>query len=536
MNKKTFLKGAAILGVAGLLVQALGAVFRIPLANIIGDDGMGYYQTVYPIYVFLLVFSTNGAPAAISKMASERLALGRAGEAHRVFKLSFIVMMLFGVISSAVLFFFAKEIIELLKAHEKSYYAMIAIAPALLVISIMAVYRGYFQGMQEMLPTALSQFTEQLVRVGSGLALAIILLPMGLEYAAGGASLGTAIGPVAGIIVLAVIYYSKKRKIFEIIGKDKKEAQEKESTKSILKTLGLIAIPITIGVSIYPIMNLADVILVQRRLVFTGIDEDMANALYGQLTGMAGPIINLPMALALSMALSMVPAIAAANSAKDAQFLNTNIRLGLRMSMIIGIPCSFGLIILAEPIMRLLYPMRVESAVNAAGSLAILAAGIVFLCIAQTMAGVLQGLGKIGIAVISLFIGFTVKCIATYYLVPAWGLDINGAAIGSVIGFITMAFVSFTAVCYLTKIRFDFVLSVAKPAMAGIIMSIVVVLVYGGFSLVISGRIATVMAVIFGAAVYGVALCKIKAITKEEIVLLPKGKKLAALLGKFRLI
>ena len=161
MSKKTFLKGAAILGIAGLITQILGAIFRIPLANIIGDDGMGYYQTVYPIYIFLLVFSTNGAPAAISKMTSERFAIGQAYEAHRVFRLSFIVMFIFGVLAASVFFFGAEKIISLMEAHENAYYAMVAIAPALIMIPIMSVFRGYFQGMQQMGPTALSQLTEQ---------------------------------------------------------------------------------------------------------------------------------------------------------------------------------------------------------------------------------------------------------------------------------------------------------------------------------------------------------------------------------------
>ena len=534
MSKKTFLKGAAILGVAGLIVQVLGAIFRIPLANIIGDEGMGYYGTVYPIYVFLLVFSTNGAPAAISKMASERFAVDRADEAHRVFKLSFIAMFIFGIVTSSALFFGAGRIIEIAEVHPNSYYAMIAIAPALLLIPIMSVYRGYFQGMQNMLPTALSQFTEQAVRVATGLSLAIILVPVGIEYAAAGATLGTSIGPIVGIIVIIIIYYMKKRQIFEVIADVKTKNGEKESQKSILKTLAVIAIPITIGVSIYPVMNLADMALVQSRLVSAKFDAEMANALYGQLSGLAGPIINVPMALALSMALSMVPAVASAKSANDIEFLNTNIKLGLRTSMIVGVPCSFGIIALSEPIMRLLYPMQVESAVNAAGALAILAVGIIFLCIAQTMAGVLQGLGKIGIAVFSLAAGFAVKCVATYYLTPL--LNIEGAATGSVLGFVTVAGISFIAVCFLTKIRFDFILSIVKPLIAGLVMAAFVVASYKAFSIVIGGRLATAAATCIGAAVYGVTLIKIKAIVESEIEMLPKGAKLAALLRKIRLV
>jgi len=538
MNKKTFLKGAAILGVAGIIVQVMGAIFRIPLANIIGDDGMGYYQTVYPIYIFLLVFSTNGAPAAISKMTSERIAVGKAYEAHRVFRLSFLFMGAFGIVTSCIFFFGAEKIIALMGAHEKSYYAMIAIAPALLLISIMSVYRGYFQGMQDMSPTASSQLIEQAVRVGTGLVLAFVLLPMGIEYAAAGATLGTAIGPIAGIVVLMIIYAIKREKIHGAFERTARtvNGKEKEGAGSIIKTLAAIAIPITVGVSISPIMNLADVFLVFRRLQAAGFDRDDANALFGQLTGMAGPIINIPMALALSMALSMVPAIAAAKSSKDTEFLNINVRLGLRTAMIIGIPCCFGLAILAKPIMRLLYPLQMESAVNAAGCLAILSIGVIFLCVAQTMAGVLQGFGKLGIAVLSLAIGVAVKCAATWYLAGIPKLNIEGAAIGSVLGFVTVAAVSFVAVQRITRIRFNFTLSVVKPLIAGIIMGVLVFASYKGISFAISDRLATVVSICIGAAAYGVTLLKIKAIVESEIVMLPKGAKLVLLLKKLRLI
>jgi len=534
MSKKTFLKGAAILGVAGLVVQVLGAVFRIPLANIIGSEGMGYYGIVYSIYVFVLVFSTNGAPAAISKMTSERLAVNRADEAHRIFKLSFVAMAVFGVVTASILFFGARTIIEIAGVHPSSYYAMIAIAPALLFVPIMSVYRGYFQGMQNMLPTALSQFTEQAVRVATGLSLAIILVSAGVEYAAAGATLGASIGPILGILVIVIVYYVKKKVIFEAIAEGKRRNEEIESAKSILKTLAIIAIPITIGVSIYPVMNLADMALIQSRLVYAGYSEDAANVLFGQFSGFAGPIINVPMALALSMALSMVPAIASAKSSNDIELLNANVKLGLRTSMIVGVPCSFGIIALSEQIMRLLFPMQVDDAVNAADALAILAVGIIFLCIAQTMAGVLQGLGKIKVAVASLAAGFIVKCIATFYLTPYF--NIEGAAIGTVLGFITVTVISFVAVCCLTKIRFDFILSVVKPLISGLIMTLFVVISFRAFSLVIGGTLATAISICIGAAVYGFTLIKIKVIVESEIEMLPKGKKLAKVLRKMKLI
>lgn len=533
MSKRTFLRGAAVLGIAGLLVQVMGAIFRIPLGNIIGDEGMGYYQTAYPIYVFLLVFSTNGAPAAISKMTSERVALGQHSEAHRVFKLSFILMFILGVVASSIFFFGAEIIVNALK-NPGAYYAMISIAPALLFVPIMAVFRGYFQGLQQMEPTAVSQLVEQAVRVAVGLTLAVVLVPKGIEYAAAGATVGTSIGPIAGVIMLVIIYYARRKKLFREI--EKNQAEERESAGKILRTLAAIAVPITIGVSIMPIMNIVDVTIVMRRLQDVGFTVKETNALYGQLTGMAGPVINIPMALALSIALSMVPAIAAANSTKDIDFLNMNVRLGLRTAMIIGVPCTFGLMALAEPIMLLIYPMQAESATSAAPCLFILAIGIIFLSIAQTMAGILQGLGRPYVAVASLGIGVLVKAAATYVLTGIPSLNVQGAAIGSTLAFGVIGVLNFTAVKKYTGTRFDGKLSVWKPLFSGLVMGAVVLAVYYLCRSLIGNSLSTVLAIGAGAAVYGVMLLRTRAIEVHEIKLLPKGEKLARLLSRLRLI
>ncbi len=533
MSKKTFLRGAAVLGIAGLMVQVLGAVFRIPLGNIIGDEGMGYYQTAYPIYVFLLVFSTNGAPAAISKMTSERVALGKYMEAHRVFKLSFILMFGLGIIASAVFFFGAKPIVELLK-NPGAYYAMVSIAPALLFVPIMAVYRGYFQGLQQMEPTAISQLVEQAVRVAIGLSLAIILLSKGVEFAAAGATIGTSVGPIAGVLMLLVIYWMKRKKLHETMKEDK--TQERESAGRIIGTLAAIAVPITIGVSIVPIMNIVDVAIVMRRLQDIGYSLNEANALYGQLTGMAGPIINIPMALALSIALSMVPAIASANSVGDTGFLDTNVRLGLRTSMIIGVPCTFGLMALAEPIMLLLYPLQAESASSAAPCLFYLAIGIIFLSVSQTMAGILQGLGRPYLAVVSLGAGVVVKIVATYILTGIPTLNVQGAAIGSTIAFGVIGMLNFAAVKKYTGTKFDMKLSVWKPMISGIVMCVVVVGIYIPISGILGNSISSILSVVAGAGIYGIMLLKTRAIEASEIKMLPKGDQLEKLLKKVKLI
>ena len=219
---------------------------------------------------------------------------------------------------------------------------------------------------------------------------------------------------------------------------------------------------------------------------------------------MAGPVINIPMALALSIALSMVPAIAAANSVRDTAFLDTNIRLGLRTAMIIGVPCTFGLLSLAEPIMLLLFPLQAESASSAAPCLFILAVGITFLSVAQTMAGILQGLGKPYIAVVSLGIGVVVKGISTYLLSGVTEWNVQGAAAGSTIGYAVIGLLNFIAVKNLTGTRFNLNLAVMKPLISGIVMCIVVLASYYVMVNAIGNSLSTALSICVGVAVYGI--------------------------------
>ncbi|MDR2355601.1 MAG: polysaccharide biosynthesis protein [Clostridiales Family XIII bacterium] len=539
MSKKTFLTGAAILGAAGLLVQMMGAVFRIPLANIIGEVGMGYYQTAYPVYIFLLVFSTNGAPAAISKMSSERIAAGRRAEAHRVFRLAFVVMFAFGLVAALGVAAFAKPLAHFVKS-EGSYFSLLAIAPSLLFVPLMSVFRGYFQGMQEMRPTAVSQLVEQAIRVAVGLSLAAFFVADSLEMASAGACFGASVGPLAGISILLIIYARQKRRAGsalsrDALARDENAAERGESTGKLLKTLVVLTVPTTIGISVLPIMNVVDMLLCRIRLTDAGFGTLEAEGLYGLMTGFAAPIINIPMALALSIALSMVPAVAAACGAGDREFLDTNIRMGLRTAMLIGVPCGLGLMILAAPILGLIYPAQAV-AVSAAPCLAILGAGVVFLCVAQAMAGILQGLGRASLPVVALLAGVFVKFVLTYILTALPALHINGAAVGSTAGYAVVGVMNLIFVKRTARVRFDVSLSVVKPLAAGILMCAVTALVYFVCKGFLSGGLSALIAVCAAAASYVPAVLKFGAVLPHEIASLPGGGTLAALLRRLRLL
>lgn len=538
MGKKSFLQGALVLGIAGLIIKVMGAVFRIPLANIIGDTGMGYYQTAYPVYVLLLTLSTAGVPVAISRMVAERNALGNPYEAYRVFRISFGLLFTIGISSSAVLFFGAETIVKNL-GNPGAKFAMMSIAPALFFVPVMASFRGFFQGMQNMNPTAISQVVEQFFRVAIGLYLAVVLVDRGLEYAAAGASFGATAGSIAGLVAVFAMFFLARKSI----DKGRIRGYAVESAGKILLGILVIAVPITIGAAIMPIMNTIDVAIVIKRLTSSGFTPDAANSLYGQLTGMAGPLINFPQVLTQAISMSLVPAVAAAYKRRETAFLRYNVELGLRTALILGLPSALGLMVLSEPIMLLLYPAQKASAVSAAPSLWILSFGVIFLATVQTLTGVLQGIGKQLIPVKNLAVGAIVKVIITYYLTAIPSINIRGAALGTVSAYIVASTLNLVAVRKLTGARFDLKMTVLKPLFSGLVMSggvyvthrlLVIVLGNGQLSKNMVGGLSTAISILLGAVIYLLMLIITRAITSEELKLIPKGEKILRILERFK--
>ncbi len=524
------MQGAVILGIAGIIIKIMGAFFRIPLANLIGDEGMGYYQTAYPIYVLFLTLATAGIPIAISKMVSERIAVDHHYEAYRVFRVSFVLLFAIGICSSGILFFGAERIVNTI-GNPGAKYAMMAIAPALLFVPLMAAYRGYFQGMQDMKPTATSQVVEQFFRVVAGLTLAYFFISQGRDFAAAGASFGATAGSITGLITVVVIYYLKKNSLKGDVDRTRHTSMEKGS--EILAKIFIIAVPVTIGAAIMPIMNTIDVGIVIRRLTETGWTSEAANGLYGQLTGMAGPLINFPQVLTQAIAMSLVPAVAAAYKQRDTAFLNYNVRLGVRTAIIIGLPCALGLMTLAEPIMLLLYPFQKASAVSAAPCLFVMAFGVIFLSTVQTLTGVLQGLGKPMIPVLNLFVGALVKVVLTYTLTGVQDINVKGAAIGTVGAYIVASALNIIAVKRITGVKFDMMLTFVKPVASALVMSGAVWVSYRIFFGFFGNAPSAIMSILIGVVVYCAMLFVTKSIRKDELKAFPKGGKILSLINRF---
>lgn len=531
-KNKSFIGGTLILGLAGLIIKIMGAAFRIPLANIIGPEGMGYYQKAYPIYNLFLTLAIAGIPTAIARMVAERNAVDKPREAYKVFRSSFYLLLVTGIITSSVLFFGSGWITGVYLNSPKAIHCMKAISPALLFCPLMAAYRGFFQGRQDMRPTAASQVIEQIFRVAIGLGLAIMLLPRGVEYSAAGASFGASAGGIAGFIGIALIYLYHKR---QIVTEFKEHPEtDLESTGDILKEILYIAVPITIGSAVLPIMNTIDMMVVEKRLLAIGYDALTANSLYGELTGFAQPLINFPQVLTQAVSISMVPLVASAFKRKEIRFMQDSISLGIRYTIIIALPCAFGMSVLARPILLLLYPAQKAAAIEAAPCLSILAISVIFLGLTHALTGILQGVGKQIIPVRNLAIGAVCKVAVTYIFTGIPSLNVKGAAMGTLTAYAVSAILDFISMMKYTGTRPVIRLTFVRPFISAAIMSVCVMISYKALIHVLPNSLSTMLSIMIGAVVYLFCILRIQALTMEELEGLPKGKQIAKLARKIK--
>lgn len=531
MEKKqsSFVKGAAILGIAGLIVKVIGAFFRVPLANHVGPEGMSYYEVAYPYYSGLLVIASAGLPTAISKMVSERVTMRDYRGAREVFRTAQMLLLVIGIVLGLLMFFLAKPLAAS-SGLDDAYLSFRAFAPALLFVSIMCAYRGYLQGMQQMSGTAISQIVEQLGKLLIGLALAIKLLPKGPQYAAMGAIIGVTASELIALIAIFLIYRMRK-KSFD--AKLSRSPQTKPRGFGVIaKSLLAIAIPVTIGASISSLAGIVDVALIINILTNNlGYETKVAQTAFSLLRTNVTTLTNMPGVLTMALAMSLVPAISAGIARRESGSVRLASRLGLKLALIIGIPCAVGLFVLAAPVISLLYPNLTAAELALATDLMHTASiGVIFLSMVQTMTGVLQGMGKQNVPVFNLFLGFLLKVAVLLVLMNIPSVNIQGAAVSTVVcyAFAGIADTVYTARRARLKLPvFDVFL---KPLLASLMMGAAVHFAYGYLAGGGHTTLATLASVCAGVGVYGILAVLLKMFSYDELALIPGGTKLRRLM------
>lgn len=537
-KKSSFIKGATILGLAGIFIKILGAAFKLPLFNWIGAEGSSYFMAPYPIYNWLLVVSTAGIPTAIARLIAEK---ETEGDTHGIFRIVTSIIkpiIVVSIVIFAILFFGAKPISSWVGLPEAEI-AFRTIAPALLFVPIMSVFRGFFQGIQKMQGFAITQIVEQMARVCVGLGLAYVIwftMDGGPANAAAGATFGASAGAFVGFLVSFSIYKYIKRKTYteELKGP---ATHPLDSTWDIIKQVLVISIPITIGASIMPTMNSVDLMLVVNRLNDIGVEN--AKDLYGILTGFAVTIVNFPQILTASLQISLVPAVTQlfvvyqkSNSEEDRKHLSDTVSAGIKTALIIGVPCAIGLVTLAEPVMMLLFSSQPESAVIGGQILQVLGWDLIFLAVYQSTTGILQGLKMQMKPALNLGIGMIFKVVLTYVLVGNPDFGIQGAAISTVVAFAVASSLNVWTLAKQDYLHFNIFKLAMKPIISGLVMGAFVLVAYNPIAGALGSKLATLVTIMIAAMIYGVLIIWTKTLSRDEYDMLPGGRKLRKLAEK----
>ncbi len=503
MKKQSLIKGSLILSIAGIFTRALGLFFRWPLIMLIGDEGIGYYQMSYPLYVFFIGIA-SGVPIAISKIISENNVLEDVNSNFIVIKEAFIAMMILSIGTSVSLFFGAKYIIKIFNWDFKAYYSLIGISIAPIVVSALTIFRGFFQGYQNMTPSAISQIIEQVGRVVFGVGLAIVFLPYGIEFSAGGASFGAVVGGIIAVVYLFIKYIRIKRE---------NNIREIKTDAHILNKILNIAIPISLGTSVSTAMSLIDSFLVPQGLLKAGFTSKEATILYAQLTGKASVIVNIPLTISMAICISVIPIIAEVFLLKRYEELQRKVNFIIKLAMIIAIPCYLGLFFMAEPIMKTIFPGKYEGYLI----LKYLSISIPFIIITQITTSILQGIGRYIIPVINLLIGCMFKAILTIILVPNIKFNIYGAVASSIIAYIIVSVINIIIVRKVLNIRFEFK-KIFKILYCSIIMMIIVIKTYN-FIITrnYSNTLACLISIGIGAIIYFIGIMLLGILKIKEI-------------------
>jgi len=534
----SFLGGAIVLVLGSLGSRLLGIVYRLVLPMLMGGGqraavGMGLFQLAYPIFTAIVTLITTGFPLALSKLVAEQLARGDDRAARRVFVAGRAALPVFGLVLTAVLWAVAPVVARFVAGDPRVTLTIRAIAPAIFTVSLASAYRGAFLGMEDMVPHAASQIVEQICRVLTMFGLVLLLLPRGIQWAAAGASFGATVGGLAASVVMIVLWPRRAARLAPHPRRGTRRAGRRPGPRSLLRVLvGILtlALPITVGAMLIPLLNVADAVIVPLRLRAVGLGPE-AIALYGVLTGYAAPLVLMPTIFTAALSASLLPAVSSALAAGDRMRGARLAASGLRLAVLLVLPAAVGLVLLAGPLPRLLF-----HSAAAAAPLRLMAPAVVFLSLQQTSSGVLQGLGRPDLPMWHLAVGGVVKVVLDWVLVanPAW--NVGGAAVATTLAFAVASALNLRAVAVRLPAALDWSGMAVRPLLATAVMGAAVWAAQRG-PLRHHPALDVGVAVLAGAATYAAALVAVGGVHRGDLEAVPRiGPRLAATLWRYRLL
>ncbi len=580
-KSQSLLSGALVLSVATIIIKVIGVIYKIPLSNMIGPVGRGLFDSAYSLYVPIYSISMAGLPVAISNMVSKQMTLGNFRDVKVIQKVAQRLFLIVGILGTLAMLILAYPY-ALSARNIDILPAVFVITPAILFCCIMSSYRGYYSGLSNMTPTAISQVLEALGKLIFGLICAKWAMSYGMSrfekgltvfgqectteiealsaiypYAAAGATLGVTLGTVIGVIYLVVIHRIKGDRITKT---ELASAPKPESSGVIARKLFKFAIPVAVSSMVFSITNLIDSITIQNRLehvivnnldfirnmyateLVGVLDTDIKNFLYGAYS-LSIDFRNLIPSITMTLGISAIPALSAAWAVKNKRAIKVSIESVMRVTMLVAMPCGIGIGVLAQPILAVFYGSG-ESASGISIAAPVLTAygyTIFLMALSQPMTNMLQALDRTKIPLISLSVGALVKLVANFIFVAIPSINVNGAVIGTILCYVVIVAINLFAIIKTTRIRINFISVFVKPIICGILCGVAAYTSYGlcnkfvpEFSL--KNILILGVSIGFGGLTYVISMLFVKGISKDDVVMLPKGEKIAKILAKYGFI
>lgn len=542
-KSSNFIVQGGILAIAGIITRIIGMIYRIPVNNIIGTEGNGYYSAAFQVYSIMLLISSYSLPLAVSKLVSARISKGQYKNAQRIFKGALLFSFITGGIVCILIFlgsnFFATKIMS----EPLSAIALRIFAPTLLIVAIMGVIRGYFQGMGTMVPTAVSQIVEQIVNAIVSILAATYLFHYGKKvadilrndsyapaYGAAGSTLGTSVGALFGLVFFIIVLLLIGKTLHKQSLKD--QTAKLESYHLVFKILLLTVVPVIFSTAIYNISDLLDNSIFNKIMIQKGFESTKAS-IWGTYTGEYKLLLNVPIALANAMSASTVPALSKYIAVGNTKVVKKRISSAMRFTMFIAFPCAVGLGVLALPIMSMLFR---EGYDLAAKLMQMGCINIIFFSISTLSNGILQGINKMKIpvrnAILSLIVHLAVLFLFLQYL--NWG--IYSVVLANIVFALMMSILNHLSIRKYLHYKQEIVRTFLLPAVSSIVMGITLYGIYYLLHLKLSNLISTLVSILLGAFVYFITIIKLKGLREEELLTMPCGRSICKIAKTLHLL
>ena len=543
-----FLVQGSILAAASIISRIIGLLYRLPMTDIIGDTGNNYYSCAFEVYNIMLIISSYSLPLAVSKLVSARVVKGERRQAYQVFKGALLFAVIAGSIVALIVYFGAEMFTSMLQTP-LSIFALKILAPVLLVVAVLGVLRGFFQGLGKMLPSAVSQIIEQIVNAIVSIWAAYVLFQYGTKvgqvlgdpkkyaaaWGAAGGTLGTNLGAVSALLFMLLVFYAYMR-VFK--KKMKRERNvEVDSFGYIMKILVITIIPVLLSSTIYNISGILDQGIFKNIAIAQNYKPEQIDVWWGVFSGKYKVLINVPISIASAMAASSVPSLSAAFAEGNKVSVNNQINAAIRFIMVIAIPCCVGLAVLAKPIFMLLFPGTIATLDMASSMMWVGSVAVVFYSLSTLTNGLLQGIDQLKIPVKNAAISLVAHLFLLVLLMMIFKLNIYAVVIANAFFAFLVCVLNSLALSRYAGYKQEVVKTFVIPSISALIMGVVTYGAYALCNLVVkSNLISIIFAIIIAVITYAITLLLLKGLDEEELRKFPKGYLLVSAAKKFKLL